>query len=55
MAKYRVIADLREALGDKTIRFIEEYVKAAPQADEPAEEERVPEEIAPEEIPPEEQ
>lgn len=55
MAKYRVIADLREALGDKNVRFVEEYVKNVPKEDEPKEEERVPEEIAPEEIPPEEQ
>ena len=55
MAKYRVIADLREALGDKNVRFVEEYVKNVPKEDEPKEEERVPGEIAPEEIPPEEQ
>jgi FKBP-type peptidyl-prolyl cis-trans isomerase 2 len=27
LAKYKIVADLREALGAKTIRFIEEYVK----------------------------
>jgi hypothetical protein len=47
LAKYRVVADLREAMQAENVRFIEEYVKAeAPKAEEAA-----PEEIAPEEIP----
>ncbi len=58
MAKYKVVADLREAMNAETVRFIEEYVKkeAAPEekAEEGSEEERAEEEIAPEEISPEE-
>jgi FKBP-type peptidyl-prolyl cis-trans isomerase 2 len=46
LAKYRVVADLREALKAENVRFIEEYVKA-----EAPKEEAAPEEIAPEEIP----
>lgn len=48
LAKYRVVADLREALGALNVRFIEEYVKAEPAAE--AKEEAAPEEIAEEEI-----
>ncbi len=56
LAKYRVVADLREALNATNVRFIEEYVKAEPAAQEPAAEasEEVveeSEEISPEEIP----
>ena len=47
LAKYRVVADLREAMSALNVRFIEEYVKK----DEAAVEEASPEEIAPEEIP----
>jgi FKBP-type peptidyl-prolyl cis-trans isomerase 2 len=46
LAKYRVVADLREAMKAENVRFIEEYVKA-----EAPKEEAAPEEIAPEEIP----
>lgn len=58
LAKYRVVADLREAMGATNVRFIEEYVKAEPAAEpeepaaEPAPEEvEESEEISPEEIP----
>ena len=56
LAKYRIVADLREAMNATNVRFIEEYVKAEPVAEEPAEEasEEVAEEseeISPEEIP----
>jgi FKBP-type peptidyl-prolyl cis-trans isomerase 2 len=27
LAKYKIVADLREALGAKTVRFVEEYIK----------------------------
>ncbi len=47
LAKYRVVADLREALKADKVRFVEEYVKPA----ESPKEEPAPEEIAPEEIP----
>ena len=54
LAKYRVVADLREAMDAANVRFIEEYVKAAPAAPEPveeaAEEVEESEEISPEEI-----
>ncbi len=46
LAKYRVVADLREGLSAGTVRFIEEYVKREEEKTEPA-----PEEIAPEENP----
>lgn len=36
--KYRVIGDLREHVGAKTIRFVEEYVKKEETEDEPADE-----------------
>lgn len=56
LAKYRIVADLREAMNATNVRFIEEYVKAEPVVEEPAEEasEEVAEEseeISPEEIP----
>lgn len=56
LAKYRIVADLREAMSATNVRFIEEYVKAEPVVEEPAEEasEEVAEEseeISPEEIP----
>lgn len=47
LAKYRVVADLREAMSAANVRFIEEYVKQEPAKEEAASEE----EIAPEEIP----
>ena len=50
LAKYRIVADLREALNAEKVRFVEEYIKPA---DAPKEEPS-PEEIAPEEIPQEE-
>lgn len=50
LAKYRIVADLREALKADKIRFVEEYVRPA----EASKEEATPEEIAPEEIPQEE-
>ncbi|WP_019177277.1 peptidylprolyl isomerase [Methanomassiliicoccus luminyensis] len=52
LAKYRVVADLREALGALNVRFIEEYVKSAPAE---VAEEAAPEEIAEEELPQEKQ
>ncbi|MBI0583922.1 MAG: FKBP-type peptidyl-prolyl cis-trans isomerase [Methanomassiliicoccus sp.] len=50
LAKYRVVADLREGMKADKVRFVEEYVKPA----EAPKEEPAPEEIAPEEIPQEE-
>lgn len=47
LAKYRVVADLREGMKAEKVSFVEEYVKPA----EPAKEEPAPEEIAPEELP----
>lgn len=47
LAKYRIVADLREAMKAEKVRFVEEYVKPA----ETPKEESAPEEIAPEEIP----
>jgi len=47
LAKYRIVADLREAMKAEKVRFVEEYVKPA----ETSKEEPAPEEIAPEEIP----
>jgi len=52
MAKYRVVADLREAFGNVEVRFIEAYPKSEEEAPE---EEKTEEELEPEEIPPEEQ
>ncbi len=49
MAKYKVVADLREALNASTVRFIEEYVKREEPKEEPKEE-KAEEELAPEEI-----
>jgi FKBP-type peptidyl-prolyl cis-trans isomerase 2 len=46
LAKYRVVADLREGMKADKVRFVEEYVKPA----EAPKEEPSPEEIAPEEI-----
>jgi len=51
MAKYRVVADLREALDARNVRFVEEYVKADAPAPAPVEE-PAPEELSEEEIPP---
>lgn len=52
LAKYRVVADLREAMKASNVRFVEEYVKAEPAAEAPAEEPaEESEEIAPEELP----
>jgi FKBP-type peptidyl-prolyl cis-trans isomerase 2 len=45
MAKYKVVADLRELFGKVTVDLIEEYVKK----DEPKVEEKAPEEIGSEE------
>lgn len=50
LAKYRIVADLREALNAEKVRFVEEYIKPA----DALKEEPSPEEIAPEEIPQEE-
>ena len=51
LAKYRVVADLREAMAATNVRFIEEYVKAEPSAEPAPEEAEESEEISPEEIP----
>lgn len=51
LSKYSVVADLREAFGNVTVRFIEEYPKREEEAPEEA---PAPEEFQPEEIPPEE-
>jgi FKBP-type peptidyl-prolyl cis-trans isomerase 2 len=45
MAKYKVVADLRELFGKVTVDFVEEYVKK----DEPKVEEKAPEELGSEE------
>lgn len=47
LAKYKVVADLRESFNAKTIRFIEEYLKK----DEAKKEEAKPEGREPEELP----
>ncbi len=47
LAKYKIVADLREALGAKTVRFVEEYAKK--EEEKPAEEKK--EELQPEELP----
>lgn len=47
LAKYRVVADLREGVKADKVRFVEEYIKPS---DAPKEEPS-PEEIAPEELP----
>ena len=50
LAKYKIVADLREALAAKTVRFVEEYVKKEEEKkDEPKEEKK--EELAEEELP----
>lgn len=49
LAKYKVVADLREGLNSKTIRFIEEYIKKEEEKKE--EKEEKPEEREPEELP----
>ncbi len=48
LAKYRIVADLREALKANNVRFIEEYLK---KEETEAKSEATPEEIAPEELP----
>jgi FKBP-type peptidyl-prolyl cis-trans isomerase 2 len=57
LAKYRIVADLREAMDASNVRFIEEYVKIEP-AQEEAVAEETPEEVeetsdepSPEELP----
>ena len=66
LAKYRVVADLREAMDASNVRFIEEYVKAEPVTEDADEEisedeesieepEEESEEISPEELPQEEE
>ncbi|MCU0861440.1 MAG: peptidylprolyl isomerase [Methanomassiliicoccales archaeon] len=45
LAKYKVVADLREGLKAKTIRFVEEYVKKDEEKQEEKPEEREPEEL----------
>jgi len=47
LAKYKIVADLREALGAKMVRFVEEYAKK--EEEKPAEEKK--EERQPEELP----
>ena len=47
LAKYKVVADLREGMKVKTIRFIEEYIKK----EEEKKEEEKPEQREPEELP----
>ncbi len=50
LAKYKVVADLREGLQAKTIRFIEEYIKKEEEKKEEKAEEK-PAEREPEELP----
>lgn len=45
LAKYKVVADLREGLKAKTVRFVEEYVKKDEEKKEEKPEEREPEEL----------
>jgi FKBP-type peptidyl-prolyl cis-trans isomerase 2 len=45
LAKYKVVADLREGLKMRTIRFIEEYIKKEEEKKEEKPEEREPEEL----------
>lgn len=45
LAKYKVVADLREGLKAKTIRFVEEYVKKDEEKQEEKPEGREPEEL----------
>lgn len=49
MAKYRVVADLREAFGNVEVRFVESYPKKEEEAEVPTEE-KAEEELEPEEI-----
>ncbi|MDD1770520.1 MAG: peptidylprolyl isomerase [Methanomassiliicoccales archaeon] len=54
LAKYKIVADLREALGVKTIRFVEEYLKKEEEKKEELKEEAKEEkkaELAEEELP----
>jgi len=51
LAKYKVVADLREAFGAKTVRFVEEYVKKEEAKLEEKAEEPKPEQREPEELP----
>jgi len=50
LAKYKVVADLREGLKTKTIRFVEEYIKKEEEKKEDEKQEK-PEEREPEELP----
>jgi FKBP-type peptidyl-prolyl cis-trans isomerase 2 len=45
LAKYKVVADLREGLSAKTVRFVEEYVKKDEEKKEEKPEVREPEEL----------
>lgn len=45
LAKYKVVADLREGLMAKTVRFVEEYIKKEEEKKEEKPEEREPEEL----------
>ncbi|MDD1746232.1 MAG: peptidylprolyl isomerase [Methanomassiliicoccales archaeon] len=45
LAKYKVVADLREGLKMKTVRFVEEYIKKEEEKKEEKPEEREPEEL----------
>jgi FKBP-type peptidyl-prolyl cis-trans isomerase 2 len=45
LAKYKVVADLREGLKMRTVRFIEEYIKKEEEKKEEKPEEREPEEL----------
>lgn len=49
MAKYRVVADLREAFGNVEVRFVESYPKKEEEVEVPTEE-KAEEELEPEEI-----
>ncbi|MGD1060364.1 MAG: peptidylprolyl isomerase [Methanomassiliicoccales archaeon] len=54
LAKYKIVADFREALGAKTVRFVEEYVKKDEEKKEEPKEELKDEkkgELAEEELP----
>ncbi len=54
LAKYKIVADLREAVGAKTVRFVEEYLKKDEEKkEEPKEEQKdaKKEELAEEELP----
>jgi FKBP-type peptidyl-prolyl cis-trans isomerase 2 len=45
LAKYKVVADLREGLKMRTVRFVEEYIKKEEEKKEEKPEEREPEEL----------